>query len=132
MIDKKIFINCKVSLYCNLLAILFLFRHHNSWFQTLLQSYHNKNSVVIILQCICVSNHHVVYLKLTQCYMYFNKAGGKKPAGLSPYSWFTSFHVIVSFQSWPLNPNPSSLVLLSTYAPFYTVFGFWNRVIWPC
>ena len=28
-----------------------------------------KLIVVIISQCIRVSNHHVVYLKLTQCYM---------------------------------------------------------------
>ena len=30
--------------------------------------------------CICVSNHHTMYLKVTKCYiqLYFNKAGSKK------------------------------------------------------
>ena len=57
------------------------------------------------------------------CHLYFNEAGGNK-LQLSPYYWLTSFHAIVSFQSWSLSPNPSSL-LVALFSTLTTLYSIW-------
>lgn len=58
------------------------------------------------------------------CQLHLNNARKRNPADFSPYSQVASFHAIVSFQRWPLNPKPSSL-LVSSFHNHTTLYSVW-------